>query len=208
MRIGYARVSTQGQNLGLQINALEKASCEEIFQEKESGAKEKRPELDKMLSKLRKGDTVIVWKLDRIGRNMKHLIELVEQFNREQIGFQSLNDPVDTTTASGRLTFNIFAALAEFEREILRERTIAGQDNARRKGKKIGRPHGLSKDRLKVAMMAKALKSQGFTEAEIANKLKVGRSTIYRYLKYVNARCGNAAARRIPPRPRWTGNGA
>lgn len=187
MKIGYARVSRKDQNLELQLDALEKEGCEMIFQEKQSGAKESRAALNDMLSKLRKGDIVCVWKLDRIARSLKHLTQLGEHFRKNEIDFQCLNPAMDTSTPSGRLIFNVLGAIAEFERDLVIERTNAGLDNARSKGKKLGRPKGLTKDRLQVAMMAKALKGQGFTEAEIAKKLKVGRTTIYRYLKYANA---------------------
>ncbi len=124
MKIGYARVSTQDQNLELQIEALKKFGCEEIFKEKKSAVKE-RPELEKMLMHLRAGDVVVVWKLDRLGRSLEHLIDLVTGFREKNVEFVSLNDSIDTTTIQGRLTFNIFASFAEFEREIIRERTLA-----------------------------------------------------------------------------------
>nr|WP_321410497.1 recombinase family protein [uncultured Carboxylicivirga sp.] len=125
MKIGYARVSTKDQNLEMQIEALNKTGCTKIFQETKSAVKE-RPELEKMLEHTREGDIVVVWKLDRLGKSLKHLIEMVSGFRERGVEFISLNDSIDTTTAQGRLTFNIFASFAEFERELIRERTIAG----------------------------------------------------------------------------------
>ena len=135
MKIGYARVSTQDQNLDLQLDALKKADCEKVFTDKVSGAKKQRPGLDQMIRELRKGDVIVVWKLDRLGRSLKHLVELVEQLMEMGVGLQSLNDPIDTTTAQGKLIFNIFASLAEFERNIISERTKAGLEAARARGR-------------------------------------------------------------------------
>ena len=121
MKIGYARVSTHEQNLDLQIDALKKAGCKKIYEDRVSGIKASRPELDKMLEQLREGDVIIIWKLDRLGRSVKHLTKLVHKLEEKGIGLQSLNDPIDTTTAQGKLIFNIFAVLAEFERDVIRE---------------------------------------------------------------------------------------
>ena len=145
MKIGYARVSTQEQNLSLQIDALNQAGCEQIYQEKVSGSLADRPELTRLLEMIRVGDTLVIWKLDRLGRSLAHLIGLVSDLEARQIGLLSLNDPVDTTTPQGRLVFRIFASLAEFEREVIRERTMAGLASARRRGQRLGRPKGLSK---------------------------------------------------------------
>ena len=127
---GYARVSTGDQSLSLQIDALAKAGCQKIYQEVASGARSRRPQLDDMLRNLRQGDVMMVWKLDRLGRSLSHLVELVGQLMEQGIGLRSLNDPIDTTTPHGRLTFNIFASLAEFERDLIRERTQAGLEAA------------------------------------------------------------------------------
>src|SRR5919205_4677202 len=135
MKIGYARVSTQDQKLTLQLDELKKAGCEHLYQEKISGKNKNRPELEKMLGGLRKGDTVLVWKLDRLGRSLKDLIELVALFNEKGVDFISLHDGINTATATGRFTFNIFAALAEFEREIIKERTKAGLSAAKARGR-------------------------------------------------------------------------
>src|SRR5690242_4958981 len=126
MKIGYARVSTEEQNLDLQLDALTRAGCEKIYQEKVSGMKTHRVELSKLLVQLRAGDTLVIWKLDRLGRSLQHLVELTHELLEKEVGLQSLSDPIDTTTAQGRLVFNIFASLAQFERDLIRERTMAG----------------------------------------------------------------------------------
>ena len=150
MKIGYARVSTKDQNLELQTAALQKAACEKIYKETQSAVKE-RPELQSMLNHLRQGDVVVVWKLDRLGRSLKHLIDLVSDFREKGIEFISLNDSIDTTTVTGRLTFNIFASFAEFERELIRERTMAGLQAARERGRIGGRKKGLSPEAKRTA---------------------------------------------------------
>jgi DNA invertase Pin-like site-specific DNA recombinase len=126
MHIGYARVSTKDQSLDLQVDALKKAGCEQVYREVASGAKTARPVLDDVLSRLREGDVLVIWKLDRLGRSLQHLVALASELMERKVGLISLNDPVDTTSAQGRLVFNIFASLAEFERELIRERTQAG----------------------------------------------------------------------------------
>src|SRR5919112_1710451 len=151
MLIGYARVSTNEQNLNLQRDALEKAGCEEIYTDTVSGTKARRPGLENAFSHLRSGDTLVVWRLDRLGRSLKHLIETVTTLQEKGIGFKSLTESIDTTTSGGRLVFNIFASLAEFEREIIRERTQAGLQSARARGKTGGRPKALSEKQ--VAML-------------------------------------------------------
>ena len=146
MLLGYARVSTNDQNLDLQLDALRSHGCERFFSDVVSGAKASRPGLDEMLKNAREDDVIVIWKLDRLGRSLKHLVELVAELNERKIGLKSLNDPIDTTTAQGRLVFNIFASLAEFEREIIRERTNAGLAAARARGRTGGRKPGLSED--------------------------------------------------------------
>jgi len=184
MRIGYARVSTLDQNLELQIDALKNAGCERIFTEKISGkSKDDRPELNNMFSKLREGDTVIVWKLDRLGRSLTNLIDLISELNKHGVHFLSLNDNINTQTATGRFTFNIFASLAEFEREIIRERTKAGLNAARSRGRMGGRPKGLSKSSMSKAKAVKVLyEKREQTVEEIAVSLGLSRATCYRYL--------------------------
>jgi len=186
MKIGYARVSTADQNLDLQFNALTDYGCTTIYQEKISGKNTDRPELKNLLATLRKGDQVVVWKLDRLGRSLRDLVDLVAVFNEKGVNFVSLHDHIDTTTATGRFTFNIFASLAEFEREIIRERTKAGLVAARARGKKGGRPSGLSPEKLQLAMTALDLHDTGkYSILEISKRLQIPISTCYRYIKIV-----------------------
>lgn len=180
MLIGYARVSTQDQNPQLQIDALEAAGCEKIFIEKASGAQRERPELQAVLDYARDGDTICVWKLDRLARSIKQLIETVEGMETCGVGFHSLTENIDTTTTGGRLVFHIFGALAEFERSMIRERTKAGLEAAKRGGKLSGRPKSLSDEDLDVAHTL--LASNTLTVAEIAKRLKVSPATLYRYI--------------------------
>jgi len=188
MKIGYARVSTQDQNLSLQVDSLKNAGCEIIFEEKISGKSKDRPELIKLFSKLRDGDTVIVWKLDRLGRSLKDLIDLVAEFQKLKVNFISLQDSINTETATGRFTFNIFASLAEFEREIISTRTKAGLASARARGRIGGRPSGLSKENLSKAKAVKILfDRQEKTMEEIGRDLKLSRSTCYRYFEIANS---------------------
>src|SRR3954466_4924323 len=142
MLIGYARISTQDKNLDLQRDALEKAGCEQIYTDRVSGTKSSRPGLTETLSHLRAGDTLVVWRLDRLGRSLRHLIDTVTGFQERGIGFKSLQESIDTTTSGGKLVFHIFGALAEFEREIIRERTTAGLTAARARGKLGGAAKG------------------------------------------------------------------
>ena len=144
MNIGYARVSTKDQSLDLQVDALRRAGCDKVYQEVVSGAKAERPVLDALLADLRPGDVLVIWKLDRLGRSLRHLVELASALLEKGVGLKSLNDPIDTTTSSGRLTFNLFASLAEFERDLIRERTQAGLTAARARGRLGGRPKGLA----------------------------------------------------------------
>ncbi|WP_187264679.1 recombinase family protein [Pontibacter beigongshangensis] len=187
MRIGYARVSTQDQKLELQTDALSKYGCLQLFKEKKSGKNKERPELERMISQLRAGDTVVVWKLDRLGRSLRDLIDLVAEFQERGVDFVSLQDGINTATATGRFTFNIFASLAEFEREIIRERTKAGLDAAKARGRKGGRPAGLSKEAQGKAKSAKILfDSKTKTVEEIAKILGIGRATCYRYIDHAS----------------------
>jgi DNA invertase Pin-like site-specific DNA recombinase len=156
MIYGYARVGTEDQKLNLQLDALKNAKCDKIFKEKISAAKE-RPELEKMIGLLTKGDRVVVWKLDRLGRSLRHLIDLVKGFEEKEVKFVSIQDNIDTTTAQGRFIFNLFASLAEFERDVIRERTHAGLSAARARGRTGGRPKGLSLEAQLKAQYAKKL---------------------------------------------------
>ena len=186
MKIGYARVSTQDQKLELQLDDLKSCGCETVYKEKVSGKDKSRPQLEKMIDQLRSGDVVVVWKLDRLGRSLKDLIDMVSTFREKGVEFVSLKDGIDTGTATGRFTFNIFASLAEFEREIIRERTMAGLEAARSRGRKGGRPAGLSKEALATAKNAKILYDSGERSVqEIAAGLEISRATCYRYIDIV-----------------------
>lgn len=185
MKIGYARVSTREQNLNMQVIALEEANCERIYEEVVSGAKADRPILNALLKQLRDGDVLVVWKLDRLGRSLKHLIELVQWLMQNNIGLCSINDPIDTTTPQGRLIFNIFASLAEFERDVIRERTYAGLDAARARGRKGGRPRGIPKASEAITYAAETLyRERKLSVNEIAKKLNISKSTLYKYLRH------------------------
>ena len=189
MKIGYARVSTKEQNLSMQIDALEKEGCKRIFQEKIGGAKSDRPQLKKMIEQLREGDVIITWKLDRLGRSLRDLVNLINEIQDKGAGLKSLNDSIDTTTPQGKLTFHLFASLAEFERDIIRERTKAGLEAARARGRKGGRPKGLSKEAQDKAMVAETLYKQGeMSVTEICKHLNIARSTLYKYLRYRNVK--------------------
>ncbi|WP_181309037.1 recombinase family protein [Rufibacter sp. XAAS-G3-1] len=191
MKIGYARVSTQDQRLELQTDALSGYGCGQIFKEKKSGRNKERPELGKMIERLRTGDTVVVWKLDRLGRSLRDLIDLVAEFKEKGVDFVSLQDGINTATPTGRFTFNIFASLAEFEREIIRERTKAGLDAAKARGRRGGRPVGLSKEAQEKAKSAKILFDSGTKGVgEIARQLGIGRATCYRYLSQAEGEGG------------------
>jgi DNA invertase Pin-like site-specific DNA recombinase len=182
--IGYARVSTQEQELQLQLDALEKEGCQKskIFIDKISGAKTERPGLEKCLSELEPGDTLIVWRLDRLGRSMKHLVQLIEELRQKGIGFKSICDgAIDTTTASGELIFNIFSSLAQFERRLIQERTKAGLESARARGKKGGRKK-IERTNPIVMTAKKMHKDHGMSIADICKTLKISRASFYRYI--------------------------
>ncbi|MCY6354819.1 recombinase family protein [Clostridium sp. ZS2-4] len=181
MLIGYARVSTQDQNLELQNDALEKSGCKKIFTDVASGAKTERKGLDEALAYLREGDILVVWKLDRLGRSLKHLIEVVNDLIEKNIGFQSLQEKIDTTTSGGKLIFHIFASLAEFERDIIKERTNAGLKAARARGRVGGRPKVM--DSKKISMAKALVNDPNNSINDICETLNVSRATLYRYLK-------------------------
>jgi DNA invertase Pin-like site-specific DNA recombinase len=181
MLIGYARVSTSDQTLDLQKDALERAGCSKIFTDTASGATAERTGLDEALNYVRGGDTLVVWRLDRLGRSLRHLIETITSLNDRKIGFKSITESIDTTTSGGKLIFHIFGALAEFERDIIRERTQAGLTAARSRGRKGGRPKSLTP---KKVQMAQALyKDKNNTIDDICRTLNVSRATLYRYIK-------------------------
>ena len=184
MLIGYARVSTQEQTLALQEDALCGAGCERLFTDTASGAKTERRGLEAALAFARPGDTLVVWKLDRLGRSLRHLIEVVTGLEEREVGFKSLTEQLDTTTSGGKLIFHLFAALSEFERDVIRERTRAGLSAARARGRKGGHPRASSFDDPKKVALAQALyNDRTHSIADICNSLRVSRSTLYRYVK-------------------------
>ena len=185
MLVGYARVSTQDQTPVLQLDALKAAGCEKIFVEKASGAQRARPELTAAIDYVRAGDTLVVWKLDRLARSMKQLIETVEGMEAQGIGFRSLTEAIDTTTAGGKLVFHIFGALAEFERLIIRERTRAGLDAAKARGRRGGRPPKMGPQDLAAAKAM--LADPSFTVEDVAKRLGVSPATLYRHLPAARA---------------------
>src|SRR5215210_1190310 len=167
MLVGYSRVSTQDQRPELQLDALKAAGCERVYTEKASGAQRDRPELKAALDFVREGDTLVVWKLDRLARSVRQLIETVEGLERRKVGLRSLTEAIDTTTSGGRLVFHVFAALAEFERSVIRERTAAGLEAARARGRKGGRPRSLGEGDLAAARAM--LRDPGITVEEVAH---------------------------------------
>ena len=180
MLVGYARVSTQEQDFALQLDALKTAGCTKVFEENASSAQRERPALKAALEYMREGDTLVVWRLDRLARSLKQLIETVEGFGARDVGLRSLTEAIDTTTAGGKLVFHIFAALAEFERGIIRERTLAGLQAARARGRTGGRPLAL---KAKDLAAAKALLlDPEITVVQVAKRLGVAASTLYRHL--------------------------
>jgi len=183
--IGYARVSSDDQNASLQVDALKKAGCLKVFTDHASGSKASRPELDRMLDQLRPGDVVVVWRLDRLGRSLKNLIALVEDLADRGVGFRSLSESIDTTTANGKLFFSIMGALAEFERDLIKERTMAGLAAARARGRVGGRPSVMNAKKIDKAR--KLYDSRQHTVAEIAEMLDVSVATIYRHLEPAQA---------------------
>ena len=186
MLIGYARVSKHEQNLDLQLDALKAAGCEKIFKDKISTLKEERKGLQEALDFLRPGDVLVVWKLDRLGRTLKQLIELVAMFNQKGIGFKSLKETIDTTTSTGKLIFHIFGALAEFERDIIRERTQAGLDAARARGHEGGRPKSLTSK--KVKMLQDLYNGRKHSIPELCQMFSISKTTLYRYVEPEQAR--------------------
>lgn len=182
--VGYARVSNQDQDVQLQLNALEKAGCakSDIFVDRISGVRADRPGLEKCVAKLETGDTLLVWRLDRLGRSMPHLVSLIEELGKKGIGFRSLCDgAIDTTTASGELIFNIFSSLSQFERRLIQERTRAGLEAARARGRKGGRKR-IAQDDPKVLTAKKMHKNHGMNISDICKTLNISRASFYRYI--------------------------
>ena len=181
MKIGYARVSTVDQHLRMQEDALRRDGCEEVFTDIASGVKTERPGLNKALAYLRENDTLVVWKLDRLGRSIQHLIQAITMLQNKKIGFRSLQENIDTTTSSGKLIFHIFSALAEFERDLIRERTDAGLKAARARGRMGGRPPLL--DNRQINRMIEMYNEQKNTVAEICKIYDISRPAFYNYLR-------------------------
>jgi DNA invertase Pin-like site-specific DNA recombinase len=180
MLIGYARVSTDDQKLNLQHDALQKAGCEKIFEDYLSGAKTSRPGLDAALDMARAGDTLVVWRLDRLGRSLKDLLQLTETLKERSIGLNSLQESINTTTSSGQLVFHLFGALAEFERNLVRERTHAGLNAARARGRKGGRPKAL--DLKKRQLAVKLYNDRQHSIDEICHMMGISKPTLYKYI--------------------------
>ncbi len=190
MLIGYARVSTQDQTLDLQTDALKRAGCEKIFTDMTSGTKSERPGLQEAMNHLRAGDTLVVWRLDRLGRTLKHLIATIADLSDKGIGFKSLQESMDTTTSGGRLIFHIFGSLAEFEREVIKERTIAGLQAARARGRLGGRPKLQSRDPKKIALARQLYEDGHMPVQEICDTLHIGKATLYRYVEDKTTKAG------------------
>jgi DNA invertase Pin-like site-specific DNA recombinase len=183
MLIGYARVSTQDQTLDLQKDGLTKAGCERFFTDVAGGGQTDRQGLEEALQFLREGDALVVWKLDRLGRSLRHLIEIVTTLSEKKIGFRSVTENIDTTTSGGKLIFHVFGALAEFERDLIRERTQAGLAAARARGRCGGRPKVAALDTQRKVVIAQELyKDKKNSIADICQTLHVSRSTLYRYI--------------------------
>jgi len=193
MLIGYARVSTEDQNLDLQKDALQRAGCAKLFTDVASGARDERAGLAEAITFLRPGDTLVVWKLDRLGRSLTHLIETVTALQGRKVGFRSLQESIDTTTSGGKLIFHVFGALAEFERDLIRERTQAGLQAARARGRRGGRPRSL--DATKLAQARSLHRDPTNTIAAICATLGISRATFYRYLASPDEKAGVAGHR-------------
>lgn len=191
MIFGYARVSTKGQSLQAQLDELQQAGCEEIFSDVASGGKTSRPGFNELLGKLRKGDTLKVCRIDRVGRSLSHLVKIINEFEAQGIQFQSLADPIDTTTSHGRLIFGIFACIAEYEKSLIQERTKSGLAAARARGRTGGRPKGVSKTALNKALAAESLYSDGkLSVSQICEQLAISKSTLYNYLRHRGIKIG------------------
>ena len=180
MLIGYARVSTPDQKLDLQIDALKKIGCEKIYHDKISGAKTKRPGLEKSLEIARAGDTLVIWRLDRLGRSLKDLIQIAETLKKRDIGLKSLEEGIDTTTSTGQLMFHLFGALAEFEKNLINERSQAGLNAARSRGRLGGRPKSLNRDQQQLVV--KLYNDRTHSINEICSMMKISKPTLYSYL--------------------------
>ncbi|RME56085.1 MAG: recombinase family protein [Caldilineae bacterium] len=180
MLVGYARVSTDDQNLDLQLDALREAGCERVFTDEMSGAKAERPGLQEALDFLRTGDALVVWRLDRLGRSLKDLVQRVEELRERGVDFRSLHESIDTTSPVGKFQFHVFSALAEFERDLIRERTMAGLQAARARGRLGGRKRTMTPEKVKMA--ARLMQDRSVPVEEICRTLGVSRTTLYRYV--------------------------
>jgi len=178
--IGYARVSTSEQHLELQLDALKQVGCDRLYEDRASGSKGDRPGLLQALAALREGDTLVVWKLDQFGRSLKDLVTRIDELTRHGVAFRSLTEGIDTSTAQGKLMLHVFGALAEFERDLIRERTAAGLEAARARGRKGGGKHKLSKK--KVQLASALMKGRTTPVKEVCTLLEVGKATLYRYV--------------------------
>lgn len=196
MKVGYARTSTAEQSPEMQLEALRAAGCGRIFVEQVSGAAKERPVLEQALELLREGDTLVVWKLDRLGRSLRHLIELVDGLGRRGVDLRSLQDNIDTATPGGRFLFHVFGAVAEFERDLIRERVLAGMRSARARGRKGGRPRVV--DGRKLAAILDLRRAGTLSDGEICRQLGISETTLYRRLREMRAAggegCGKEAA--------------
>lgn len=198
MKIGYARVSTRDQSLQLQVDALKAAGCEKIYQEVASGAKTARMVLDDLMKNIREGDTLIIWKLDRLGRNLVHLRQMVEELKNMGASFISLSESLDTTTAQGMLFFNFFGMIAEFERAMTVERVNAGLKAARARGRLGGRRHGLSPEAIEKARIAETLYTAAqLTVKQIAKNLQIAPKTVYVYLRHRGVEIGESPIKKV-----------
>jgi DNA invertase Pin-like site-specific DNA recombinase len=194
MKIGYARVSTEDQTLDLQSDALKQSGCERLFQDVMSGTRDVRPGLTEALDFLRPGDILVVWRLDRLGRTLRYLIELMNQLSAKGIGFQSITEQIDTTTSGGKLIFHVFGALAEFERDIIRDRTKAGLAAARARGRKGGHPRVAAfTDPKKLAMARQLHADKRNSVQDVCHAMGVSKATLYRYLKSADGRANEEA---------------
>lgn len=185
MKIGYARVSTKDQNLDLQIIALKKAGCDKIYMEKISAGKERKA-FNRMMKKLKPNDTLVIWKLDRLGRSLSQLVSILEYFRKHNIGLHSIRDNIDMNTSIGKFQYAIIAAMAELERDITKERTYAGLEAAKARGVRLGRRKGLSESAKQKAIKCKKMYLSNIPIKTIQIELNICKSTLYSYLKYQN----------------------
>jgi DNA invertase Pin-like site-specific DNA recombinase len=198
MKIGYARISTRDQSLELQVKALEAAGCEKVYQEVASGAKTARLVLDDLMKNIREGDTLVICKLDRLGRNLAHLLKLIEELKNKKAFIVSLNDPIDTTTPHGMMMFHLFGMVAEYERAMIMERISAGLKAARARGIFGGRKKGLTEDAKQKAKLAKILyTSNNVPISAITKQLNISKPTLYTYLRHQGVEIGSSPIKKV-----------